>query len=316
MKHNLSNKSIALACLGLMALFALMLVASAAPAETFGKLPVPKMTPYLLSLMKTGQVYDLGSPRAQDMPLWPGHPAFRVITYKWHGETEDVTPPATLYNELFMGTMHSGTHIDSLNHIGEIQPDGSIKLGDGANAKDSKEWWGSNSGDGSKFHPIILRAVVLDMLKYKGGEDTGGETTMKRGYAITADDIKGCMKAQNIEVKPEIPTAFLIRTGNYKYFINRSGLYGGACAGPNLEAEKYLASIGGRVTGSDTVSYEEMLVGSHPVHRWMMFNGIFMNEVLNLEEVCKDGAYEGVYIALPLKIKGTGGSMIDPILIK
>jgi len=289
-------------------------------AKTFGKLPIPKMTPYLLGLMKTGNVYDLGVVRSHDMPLWPGHPPFRVLNYKWHGE-DMILYPATYTNELLMCCMHSGTHIDAMNHIGEVQPDGSIKLateipGEFTTAKKAKEWWGSNRGDGRHFHPIILRAVMLDMLKYKGGEDTGGEITLKRGYGITGADIKGCMAAQGIEVRPEIPTAFLIRTGQMKYFLKKDGKgYGGHVAGPNLDGEKYMASIGGVVTGSDTVSYEQMIVLPHPVHRWMMFNGIFHNEVLNLEELAKDKVYEGVYIACPLTIAGTTGSMINPIFI-
>lgn len=288
---------------------------------TFGKLPAPKMTPYLLSLMKTGNVYDLGVVRSHDMPLWPGHPPFRVLSYKWHGE-DNILYPATYTNEIVMCCMHSGTHIDALNHLGEVMPDGKIKIGTGdlenptTTADKAKQWWGSSEGDGSKFPPIILRGVFLDMLKYKGGEDTGGEITMKRGYGITAEDIKGCMAAQGVEVKPDVPTAFLIRTGQIKYFLKKDGAaYGGDVAGPNLEAEKYMASIGGVVTGSDTVSYEQMIVLPHPVHRWMMFNGIFMNEVLNLESLAEDKVYEGVYIALPTKIKGTTGSLIDPIFI-
>jgi kynurenine formamidase len=76
-----------------------------------------------------------------------------------------------------------------------------------------------------------------------------------------------------------------------------------------------MVSIGGVVTATDTVSYEQMIVLDHPVHRWMMFNGIFMNEVLNLEGLAEDGIHEGVYIALPTKIKGSSGSLIDPIFI-
>ena len=289
--------------------------------NTFGKLPPPKLTPYLLSLMKTGEIYDLGVVRSHEMPMWPGHPPFRVLNYKWHGE-DMILKPATYVNELLMCTMHSGTHIDAMNHIGEVQSDMSIKLatetpGEFTTADKAKEWWGSNRGDGSHFHPIILRAVFLDMLKYKGGEDTGGQTTMKRGYGITAEDIKGCMESQGVEVKPDVPTAFLIRTGMIRYFlVNDSQGYSGDAAGPNLDAEKYMVSIGGVVTGSDTVSYEQMIVAPHPVHRWMMFNGIFHNEVLNLEQLAEDEAYEGVYIALPLTIKGTTGSMINPIFVK
>jgi kynurenine formamidase len=314
------KKAIALSVL---ILFALVSFAAAGNVtKTFGKLPVPKMTPYLKGLINTGDVWDIGSSRAWDMPLWPGHPAFRVLTYKWHGETGDVLPPATLYNELFMGCFHSGSHIDSLDHIGEIQKDGTIRVygwENGAStwktADKAKEWWGSNIGDASQFHPIVLRAVVLDMAKYLGTEDTGGEKTVKRAYTYTIDDVKGCMKAQGLEFKPDVPTAFLFRSGHFKYFKNRSGVYGGENPGPDLKTEEFLVSMGARVTGSDTVSYERMAVGEHPVHRWMMQNGIFMNEVMNLEEICEAGKYEGVYIALPLKIKGASGSLIDPIII-
>jgi kynurenine formamidase len=304
-------------------LFALVSFAAAGNVtKQFGKVPIPKMSPYLKSLIKTGDVWDIGSPRSWDMPLWPGHPAFRVIVYKYHGETQDVTPPATLLNELFMGCFHSGTHTDALNHIGEIQPDGTIRVYGWENGHSiyktsdkAKEWWGVNIGDASQFTPQVLRAVVLDMAKYLGTEDTGGEKTVKRAYTYTIDDVKGCMKAEGLEFKPDVPTAFLFRSGHYKYFKNRSGVFGGENPGPDVEVEKFLQSMGGVVTGSDTVSYERMLVGTHPVHRYMMQNGLFMLEVANLEDICEGGVYEGVFISLPLKIKGASASLVDPIII-
>ncbi len=309
------------ACVVILFTLTMVGMAQAEPCnKTFGKLPSPKFTPYLLSLIRTGNVYDLGVVRSSDMPLWPGHPPFRVLKYKWHGE-DQLLYPATYTNELLMCCMHSGTHMDALDHIGEVQPNGTIKLatetpGEFTTAAKANEWYGANRGDGRHFHPVILRGVFLDMLKYKGGEDTGGEITLKRGYGITEADIRGCMVAQGVAVRPEIPTAFLIRTGQIKYFLkNDAAGYGGDVAGPNVEAEKYMASIGGVVTGSDTVSYEQMIVLPHPVHRWMMFHGIFHNEVLNLEDLAKDRVYEGVYIACPLTIVGTTGSMINPIFV-
>ncbi len=288
--------------------------------QQYGRLLTPKMTPYLLSLMKTGNVYDIGTVRSHDMPLWPGHPPFRVLNYKYHGE-DMVLAPATYANDLIMHPMHAGTHMDALNHIGELQSDGTIKLatetpGVFTTAAKAKEWWGLNAADASKFVPMILRGVMLDMLKYKGGEDTGGEYTMKRSYGITPADIKGAMKAQGVAVKPNVPTAFLIRTGQIKYFLKKDGAnYGGEVAGPNLAAVKYMASIGGVYQASDTVSFEQMLVLDHPAHRWMMFNGVFIGEVHYLEQLAKDRVYEGVVIILPNKIKGATGSLIEPIFI-
>jgi|GEM_PF-384610 len=314
-------KSLVVCSVAVVFVLSVAAVVQAAPQyQPYGKLPTPKMTPYLLSLMKTGNVYDMGVVRSHDMPLWGGHPPFRVLTYKYHGE-DMALKPATFTNDLVITCMHAGTHMDALNHLGELNPDGSIKIateipGKFTTAAKAKEWWGMNTADGSKFPPVILRGVMLDMLKYKGGEDTGGEYTVKRGYGITPEDIKGCMKAQGVEIKPDVPTAFLIRTGMINYFLKKDGAkYGGDVAGPTLDAEKYMVSIGGIVTASDTVSYEQMLVLDHPVHRWMMYNGIFMNEILNLEGLAKDKVYEGVYIALPTKMKGTTGTLIDPVFI-
>lgn len=283
--------------------------------QPYGQLPLPSMSPYLMSLMKTGQVYDLGTVLNHDIPLWPGHPPFRVMPYKWHGDTADLGQPATLFNDFIMTCTHAGTHMDALTHIGATGDDGEIHLSGGRKASECREWWGCNHLDASQFHPILLRGVVLDMLSYKGGVDTGGEITLSRDTTITAEDIKGCMERFNIPVKPEVPTAFLIRTGFIKYFLARSDKYGGHNPGPDLEAQKYLASIGAVVGGSDTVSYEKMMVANYPVHRYMMENGYIITEVLDLEAVSAGGIYEGVYIALPLRWQGASGSLLSPIFI-
>jgi len=214
-----------------------------------------------------------------------------------------------------MTCTHSGAHMDALIHIGTADKDGDITLANQFEAEKCREWWGCNQLDASQFHPIILRCVLLDMLTYKGGTDTGGEVTLPRDCTISAADIKGCMEHFNIPVKPEEPTAFLIRTGFIKYFLTRKENYGGDNPGPDLEAQKYLSSIGAVVSGSDTVSYEKMMVGDYPVHRYMMENGYIINEVLDLEEACAGGIYEGVYIALPLRWKGASGSLLSPVFI-
>ena len=272
--------------------------------KSYGKLPAPKFTPYLKSLINTGNVYDLGVVRSADMPLWPGHPKFVVLNYKFHGET-NILEPATFQNDFVIMCNHAGTHMDALNHIGERRADGKIAIYGGKTADQIKEWWGMNWMSSADMVPVVLRGVVLDFCKYFG------EDPMMR--ELTPADIKGCMKTQGIEVKPDVPTAFLIRTGWIKPWFKGTPIDGEG--GPNLDAEKYMNSIGGVVTGSDSVSYEWMPNITHPVHRYMCLNGYLMNELLNLEGPAADGVYEGVYIALPLKIRGTSGSNIDPILI-
>jgi len=272
--------------------------------KSYGKLPAPKITPYMKSLIKTGNVYDLGVVRSGEMPLWPGHPKFIVLNYKFHGE-EMILKPATFQNDLVIMCNHAGTHVDALNHIGELRADGKIAIYGGKTADQIKEWWGMNWMSGADMVPMVLRGVVLDFCKYFN------EDPMMR--ELTAADIKGCMEAQGIKVMPDQPTAFLLRTGWIKPWLKGTPINGEG--GPNMEAEKYMNSIGGVVTGADSVSYEYMPNLPHPVHRYMCLNGWLMNELLNLEGPCADGVYEGIYIALPLKIRGTSGSNIDPILI-
>ena len=38
-------------------------------------------------------------------------------------------------------------------------------------------------------------------------------------------------------------------------------------------------------------------------------------ESLYLEELARDGVYEFLFVALPVKIRGATGSMIDPIAV-
>jgi len=299
---------LALVC-AVLVLFASLSWAGNWVSKSYGKYQAPKFTPYLKSLIKTGNVYDLGVVRSADMPLWPGHPKFVVLNYKYHGETHDIDP-ATYENDFVQMCNHSGTHMDALNHIGERQPDGRILLYGGKTADQVKEWWGMNWVSGADMTPVICRAIVLDFCKYFNTEFVEKE--------LTPEDIKGCMDKQGIKWVPGVPTAILIRTGYMKYWLQGpeavAKLKGHG--GPNLAAQKYMnLELGAVLTGADTVSYEYMPNAPHPVHRWMLMNGYLQNELLNLEGVAADGVYEGVYIALPLKIRGTSGSNIDPILI-
>jgi len=274
-----------LACISIMLLlFASLTWAASWVTKSYGKLPAPKFTPYLKSLIKTGNVYDLGVVRSADMPLWPGHPKFMVLNYKYHGETKEIEP-ATYQNDLVQMTHHSGTHMDCLNHVGERRLDGKIAIYGGKTADQIKEWWGMNWMSGADMIPAILRGVVLDFCKY-----FGEDIVLKE---LTPEDIKGCMAAQGIAVKPEIPTSFLIRTGyiNYRFKGPEEVAKLPGAGGPNVAAEKYMNSIGGVITGSDTVSYEYMPNLPHPVHGYMMLNGYLMNDLLNLEGVAADGVY-------------------------
>ena len=76
-------------------------------------------------------------------------------------------------------------------------------------------------------------------------------------------------------------------------------------------------------TGTDTETCEVQPApdpgptgNPQPVHTKLLIeNGIYLMESLDLEELAKQRVYEFCFIALPLKIRGATGSMIDPVAV-
>src|SRR5881409_2241396 len=79
------------------------------------------------SLVKTGQVYDLGAEMSDDMPATSKEAfmPYRLLTYRSsRGLARDNDwGSVSFYTEVLMATPHVSTHIDALNHVskgGEI----------------------------------------------------------------------------------------------------------------------------------------------------------------------------------------------------
>jgi kynurenine formamidase len=54
-----------------------------------------------------------------------------------------------------------------------------------------------------------------------------------------------------------------------------------------------------------------------PIHAmFIIVNGVYLVENLNLEHLAAEQAYETAYIMTPLKIEGGTGSTIDPIAVR
>jgi kynurenine formamidase len=53
-----------------------------------------------------------------------------------------------------------------------------------------------------------------------------------------------------------------------------------------------------------------------PVHTHLLIEqGIYIMESIYLENLARERAYEFLFVALPIKIAGTTGSMIDPVAV-
>jgi kynurenine formamidase len=284
----------------------------------YGKLPIPRLTPDLLQLVKTGEVFSLAVDYQQGM-LAPGVMAtYSIAPHKRHTDPSGIAP-ATAAAEVITMSIHVGTHIDALCHIAEkqdknseVDPDGEPRLyaGDGKTvpAKDHATFDGQKHNSIEKMPPIVLRSVLLDVAGYKGVD------VLPDAYAITSEDIQATAEKQGTTIGEN--TAVLVRTGYYQHLKNNNPVYRDAQAGLSLEAAKYLVEQGMILVGADNMGVEAMPPMDHSVHRFLLVhNGITHLENLNLDDLAEQGHYEFLLIVTPLKLTGATGSWVSPIAI-
>ena len=278
--------------------------------KPFGAMPVPKVTPELLSLVKSGEVYSLEHIIEPGIPFWDGHPPLVIAPYVRHGDMPELAP-ASVGNEITTLPMHGCTHIDALSHIGKWV-DGEIELHGGVKAKDVMGREGYAEHGAENFPPIVLRGVLLDVAANHGLD------VLPDSYGVTGEDIRRCEEAQGVSIGEQ--SAVLIRTGFSKYWKTDNARFSNQGAGVNIDGARYLAERKIAMVGTDTEAVEQWPFDPDgpplPVHTFLIVeNGITHVESLYLERLAKDRVYEFLFIALPLRIRGATGSQIHPIAI-
>jgi kynurenine formamidase len=286
--------------------------------KPYGALPVPKLTPDLLALVKTGDVYSLAVTYVEGIPV-PGIMVPYTLTPRTrHGDIPDIHPASPAAEVITMAA-HTGTHIDALCHIGEHRdkdgnpdPDGEVYLyagpGESVLAADNVTMYGQTHMSIAEMPPIITRAVLLDIAGHKGVD------VLPDAYMITAEDVQGAMSQQGTEVRPG--TAVILRTGCYKHLRDGNPAYIHAQAGAGLEAAKLLFEQGMILLGADNMAVEAQPPTDHSVHRFLLVhNGVTHLENLYLEELAERRIYEFLLIVTPLRLQGSTGSWVHPIAI-
>ncbi|ANW65976.1 cyclase [Mycobacterium sp. djl-10] len=273
-----------------------------------------------LGLPTRGQVYSLALPRFTGMPLFGAHPPFQVSMYRTpaglRGDGKRPWGPGNEVNlgymaELVSGTSHSGAHVDALAHM-TIGSDDHWYCG---NAGEHLGDGGPTRGDGEKLPPFITRGVLLDVPGYRGVQ------ALDAGTAVDAAELQAVAEHQGVSVRPG--DVVLIRSGYLSQWPDSDGLARHRTAGPDISAARWLLECGVVAAGSDTETFEVQPApdpghpaNPQPVHTLLLIeNAIYLFEGIYLEEIARERVYEFLFIALPLKIKGATGSMLDPVAI-
>ena len=269
-------------------------------------------------LIQKGKVFSLAIPIERDAPIFPSrNPShhFMVSTgtdalIVGEGGASDV---AFTDDYIYMA-LQGSTQWDSLAHafyngkfyngypLDTVTVTGAKKLGIDK-VKDS----------------FVGRAVLIDILRYKGG-------ALKPGYGITRADIEGALKAQGSEIKRG--DIAVIRTGEvpryYKMPVSDRPQWVGTQTGITKDVIPWIKESEIAAIAVDNVGVEQ---APNPDGKdWNLHGnllrdlGVFLGEIWWLEELAEDcaadGRYEFFISAPPLNIPGAVGSVINPIAVK
>jgi kynurenine formamidase len=287
--------------------------------------PISRQTPAdvvaAARLVREGRMISLAAVRYPGMPLFPGHPPFQVLNYRTpRGIRVTGAKPWGPINdaglgymaEYVMATSHSGAHVDALAHM---TVDDDMHWYGGGNADEHLTDFGPTHLDASTMPPFFTRGVLLDAAGHRGVD------CLPKGSPIDAAELEAIAAAEGVEVRAGDIVA--IRTGYMSLWPDAEAMAAHKTPGPDISAARWLLERGVVATGTDTETYEVQPApdpgptgNPQPVHSLLLIqNAVYLMESLDLEALARERVHEFLFVALPLKIRGATGSMIDPVAV-
>lgn len=272
----------------------------------------------VLARIAGGKVYDLSVEYFIGMPSWQaaGDPPYQMwMTHTPHGDHvsdsmgvgKEVSAHVGYSGVAISMYTHMGTHIDALNHFGL---DGKIYNGFSAAEHLGDRGWKVTGAE--KIPPIVARGVLIDLPRAMG------VTMLADGYRVTKQDLKAALARQRTLLKNG--DVVLVRTGRMQVYESAQA-YMKNPPGLGLEAAKFLVEEGGAmIVGADNLSFEAFpseAKGNYvPVHSYLLAQqGVPILELVQLEQLAKDGVYEFAFLGGSLKLRGSDAAPIRPLAI-
>lgn len=252
-------------------------------------------------------VFDLEQERFAGAPYHPvQHPGFAYGLNRRHEPGgEHGEGGRTSAAGLVIAVEHFGTHVDAFCHQAvdgrmfggcEVTPD--VQASDGFRVHGAET-----------IGPFVTPGVLIDVARF--APDPGDEGL----YSL--DDVQGAAERQGVVVSAG--DVVLVRTGRGALWAAGDPAYAKA-PGIAGHASAWLADIGVRAVGVDNMAWDvpglfDPAYGTtFPGHVLLLVEaGIHIFENLWLDELATAEAWEFLYLAAPLKIRGGTGAPVRPL---
>ncbi len=263
-------------------------------------------------LVKKGSVYSLGLPINRKAPGSDiRNPSLHLMQVDGGAFAAGSVGPGNVQmadDYIFMAC-HGGTHIDAFSHTWYDH-----KMYNGFSGNHVRSTSGARKLGIDKVPSIVTRGILLDIAAHKGVPE------IEPPYIITCQDLEDCARAQG--TIPEPGDTVLFRTGWLPVFWKDRARWEKGQPGIGRDSVDFIRKYDIAVIGADNTAVEsgpwdagpENLIS--PVHVECLRNlGVHMLELLDLEELAKDGSKEFLFITAPLPITGGVGSPINPLAV-
>jgi kynurenine formamidase len=278
-----------------------------------------------LASVQQGRVFTLalqiGHPQGE--PLWPGRLPARhfMIQDKGSyeaGKAQSLRGGAEFAEDGLILAMHGPTHCDGLAHtwLDDV-------AWNGFPANDSKSGLKRGGILPIAERGIVGHAVLLDVARFKGVPYLGMHTR------VTLEDLLETAASQGVEIAPH--DIIVVRTGIFKlYYEAGAQAFYEDLDEPGLAFDEDLVrwfhEMEIPLSGTDNCAGELIEADAAEgaalfMHSALSRNlGVVFVEAHWLEEwaddCARDGKYDGLYVASPLKIRGGTACPVNPIVVK
>lgn len=264
------------------------------------------------SLVKTGQVYQLGRLYEHGMPI-PGKRHFSLTIPGLPTGLPSGSNRIVSNDELVSGEIGQvGTQFDGLGHVG-MRIGGEDYFYNGNKLSEFGDTYGLKKLGVENVGAFFTRGILLDVCALRGDD------RLPAGHVISPDELEACLKRAKLTIQPG--DVVLLRTGHGKLWMKDNEAYGAGEPGLGLAAAKFLTDRKIAMVGADTWAIEavphEREGLAYPVHQWNLTkNGVYHLENLDLEQLAADRVYEFCFVFSPLRLKGATGSPGNPIAVR